>query len=591
MGRIACVCCTLVAVYGCRTVHEELDLPSIEDVSSYKIRSSIDSGNPFLALQDLHTLQRERVGIPVERYETLTDAAYAEVQRQFDEALSAQEYSAAYRIRESMEVIGRSALLEGPGRGEILDSRVRYHFERGEYVLASLSLETLLKLRSFSEEEYLRYGGFAFEKGSVHALKTLSEFMVEAGYPIPEGWAPLVADAGRPSDHLKGTVTIWVNRGMRIRGGVGYLEQVIGSGFFIDPRGYVITNYHVVASEVDPEYEGYSRAYVRFSDDISQKVPARVVGYDRNFDIALLKVEREPKWYFPLYGETELEPGDTIYAIGSPGGLENTITAGIISATGRRFLQMGDVMQVDVPINHGNSGGPLVGGGGEIIGVVFAGIEQFEGVNFAIPMYWVRKILPSLFIGGETKHPWLGASVFETEAGLEITYLVPGEPLHRAGLEEGDVIVSMDGSPVDDLGVIQDRILDRGIGAMTEITWMRDGTESTGLVLLTERPYSPVEYSLARDVEDNLIPPLFGMALEPAGGVSWSPNYLVTKVFDGTIADETGLSPNDPLVVRAFEVDRENRVVLLEIRVKKRKAGFLESGVQLGAYLDTDTFI
>jgi S1-C subfamily serine protease len=390
---------------------------------------------------------------------------------------------------------------------------------------------------------------------------------------------------------VSGTVTVWVNRGIKIEGGMGFPDRVIGSGFFIDERGYLLTNYHVVASEVDPEYEGYSRLFIRLSERVEDRIPARVVGYDRIFDLALVKAEVDPKFTFSYGGSADLKVGGRIIAIGSPAGLENTVTSGIVSATGRRFLQMGDAIQVDVPINYGNSGGPLLDENGKLVGIVFAGIEQFEGVNFAIPFDWVEKMLPRLYAGDEVGHPWLGAAVQEVDKGLEVIYTVPDSPAARAGLREGDVIESLNGEKYAEIGDIQSAMLDLDFPVLVSLGWSRDGEPFEGAISLAERPYSPIVESLEKDLRDNVLLPLFGMKIERTGQFLWRANYAVRRVLPGSIADETGLSKDDPLSIQGWELDMENRYALLRIYVKKRKSGFLESIVQLAAYLETDTFI
>jgi S1-C subfamily serine protease len=390
---------------------------------------------------------------------------------------------------------------------------------------------------------------------------------------------------------VQGMVTVWVNRGIKLEKGMGYPDRVIGSGFFIDSRGYLLTNYHVIASEVDPEYEGYSRLYIRLSDKVEEKIPARVVGYDRIFDLALIKAEVEPSFTFSYGGSSDLKVGGRIIAIGSPAGLENTVTSGIVSATGRRFLQMGDAIQVDVPINYGNSGGPLLDDSGKLVGIVFAGIEQFEGVNFAIPFDWVEKALPRLYGGDEAGHPWLGIAMQESDKGLEVIYTVPGSPADRAGLKEGDILVSLNGASYTAIGDIQSALLDLDYPVLVTLEWRRGGQSFSGALGLAERPYSPIEESLANDLRENVLLPLFGMKIEKTGQFLWRTDYTVRRVLPGSIADETGLSKDDPLSIQGWELDQENRFALLRIYVKKRKSGFLESAVQLAAYLETDIFI
>ena len=192
------------------------------------------------------------------------------------------------------------------------------------------------------------------------------------------------------SDYISGTVTIWVDLGIHVSKGLGYANRAIGSGFFIDRSGYIVTNYHVIQSEVDPEYEGYSRLYIKLSSDPETRIPARVVGWDPLLDLALLKTEIDAPYVFPLGSSIELDVGEKIYAIGAPAGLDWTITSGIVSAKGRRLLTMGPVMQIDAAINAGNSGGPILDENGNVEAIAFAGVLEHQGLNFAIPIEYLK---------------------------------------------------------------------------------------------------------------------------------------------------------------------------------------------------------
>jgi S1-C subfamily serine protease len=408
---------------------------------------------------------------------------------------------------------------------------------------------------------------------------------------VPQELTEFLQSEPQPPEMISGTATVWVDRGIRVEEGVGRPDRVIGSGFFIDKRGYLVTNYHVIASEVDPEYEGYSRLFVRLPGSPENRVPARVIGYDRIFDIALLKIEVDPPYVFSFTNVRTLDPGARIFAIGSPGGLENSISSGIISATNRRFLQMGDALQVDVPINPGNSGGPLVNEDGQVIGIVFAGLEQFEGVNFAIPSFWIQHFLPELYDEGEIVHPWMGVAVHEGRDGLEVTYVAPGSPAESAGLHVGDILTSIDGWEPEKIGDAQKIILDREPDGLMDVEWSREGEEMSGYVALGERPWSPVEEALDVQEVDDLFPVLFGMRAEDISSLPWRSNYVVTRVYNGGVADETGLSEQDPFILRHFDVMEDRRIALVRIVVKKRKAGFVESGIQLGSYLEVDNFL
>jgi serine protease Do len=415
------------------------------------------------------------------------------------------------------------------------------------------------------------------------------------GFTVP---ADLASDTGASQQQpslpimITGTVTILVDRGIKVEKGVGYPDRVIGSGFFIDKRGYILTNHHVVESEVDPKYEGYSRMYVRLSKSpAGERIPAKVVGYDTTFDLALIKAEINPEYTFGSFGGETISPGERVFAIGSPAGLEETITSGIISATGRRLLQVGDSVQVDVPLNPGNSGGPLLNERGDLIGIVFAGMQQFSGLNFAVPFSWVQKSLPQLFKGGQAVHPWLGMAVAETDKGLEVIYSVPDEPATRAGIRIGDIIESVNGAPYTKLADIQSAVLDHAAQTLVTVGLRRGDVRSTALVCLSQRPDQPIEVALKRDTRDNVVYPLFGMQLENVGTFLWKGDYIVKRVTRGSIADESGISKDDPLTVQDWLVDQDKGYAVIQVVIKKKRAGFVESAIQIAAYLETDNFI
>jgi S1-C subfamily serine protease len=159
---------------------------------------------------------------------------------------------------------------------------------------------------------------------------------------------------------LDATVTVFVDKGILLQNGVSYPDNVIGSGFFIDRQGHFLTNYHVIQSEVDPEYEGFSRAYIRLRENNGQKIPVKVIGWDPEFDLALVKAPVDNDSFIPMSYWSNASLGDTVKALGSPLGLEATITSGVVSNVERSNFSTGFRLQVDAPVNPGNSGGPLV---------------------------------------------------------------------------------------------------------------------------------------------------------------------------------------------------------------------------------------
>ncbi len=558
------------------------------------VQGMIGRDEIFLAYQTIDSLQRSagQPRIPPEELASLKETTVHRMGELFGRALEQKKYRDARRIFLSLQQIGGGGeRTVGWSSRRLLQEMRRQYEERGDLPLAYITALELIGSDEAGEADFRDALRLAGEMGSAAMQRSIAGQMQGKGFPLPEEYRQGLPDTP-PVDQVVGaTVTIWVDRGIRLERGVGFPDRVIGSGFFIDRRGYLLTNYHVISSEVDPKYEGYSRLYIRLSSSSTERIPARVVGYDRIFDLALVKAEVTPPRVLSAGPDLPVKPGSAIVAIGSPGGLENTVTSGIISAVGRRFLQMGDAIQVDVPLNPGNSGGPLLNSDGQLIGIVFAGIEQFEGVNFAVPFHWVNRVLPGLYQQKEATHSWMGLSVLETGGVLRVTYVVPGEAAEQAGIREGDTLESLNGARYTTIRDMQDALLDLDAPSLVTVAWKRGGQPMQGVLALAERPFSPLEVALKRDARDNLFLPLFGLKVQKAGGFLWSTDYVVKEVLQGSVADETGLSENDPLSIQAWRVDDKNRIALLRLFVKRKKAGFLESAIQLAAYLESDSFL
>jgi len=231
---------------------------------------------------------------------------------------------------------------------------------------------------------------------------------------------------------------------------------------------------------------------------------------------------------------------------------------------------------------------------GGVVGIVFAGMPQFPGLNFAIPSDWAIKVIPDLFRKGELKRAWLGISLAEKESGpaqegIEITYRHPSV---AEGMEEGDRLLEIDGQKPKSIADAQAMLLKRESGGLALVKLSTAGKERVALRYLSERPFSPLESASRLDRKDRLFPALFGMSLTPLpGNLFESSNFSIAKIWPGSVADEAGLSENDPISLKRFYVDKEQRAAFIQIYVKKRKAGFLESIIQVPASLDIPDFI
>ena len=218
-------------------------------------------------------------------------------------------------------------------------------------------------------------------------------------------------------------------------------------------------------------------------------------------------------------------------------------------------------------------------------------LYQFEGVNFAIPVQWVMHIFPKLYEEGRISHPFLGVSLFKTDGGLEVTYVLPGSPAHRIGLKAGDTLQELAGTEIDTITEAHDVILSYPPDTLVKVKWSRGPDGHSGLASLKSRPLIPLERALEYDEPERLFAPAFRMQVEKIQDNILGTKYLVKKVYRGSVADETGLSVKDPFSLQQWRYLEKQKIVIAQIRIKKRKAGFLETGVQLGAYVETNYFL
>jgi serine protease Do len=289
---------------------------------------------------------------------------------------------------------------------------------------------------------------------------------------------------------------VGVNKHVYItRFGEQRLEEVeSGSGAIISADGYIVTNHHVV--------EGADRITVLIPD--VGRYDAEIIGMDLLTDLALLQIEESGLYYIPLGDSSQIRVGETVVAIGNPlGYFQQTVTAGIISATGRQVRVPGSeyaytFVQTDALVNPGNSGGPLVNLQGELIGINTAKIALagVEGIGLSIPSNTVIRIIDDLLLHGRVLRPHLGVVIEDwldysdegPERGVRIIEIAPGSAADQAGLIPGDIIVRIGSHDIHYLARLFDSLLDYYPGDSVVVAYFRDGEEFEVEVVLGERP-------------------------------------------------------------------------------------------------------
>lgn len=267
----------------------------------------------------------------------------------------------------------------------------------------------------------------------------------------------------------------------------------VGSGVVIDRDGHVLTNRHVI--------EGADEITVRLHT--KKELRATVVGSDSRTDLAVLRIPAEGVVPAPLGDSDQLRVGEWAIAIGSPFGLEQTVTVGVISATGRSemgIVPYEDFIQTDASINPGNSGGPLLNFRGEVIGINTAIVSAGQGIGFAIPINVARRVAGQLIVSGKVTRGWLGVALQPVTAelaralgardarGAVVARVFTGGPAERAGLQPNDLIVRFGDVAVEDLAHLQRLVLDAPVGRPVTLGIVRHGQARSVTVTIGEAP-------------------------------------------------------------------------------------------------------
>ena len=332
-----------------------------------------------------------------------------------------------------------------------------------------------------------------------------------------------------------------------------FKQPSLGSGFIIDEDGFVVTNNHVI--------EDADQIKVKLKDE--HEFDAKIVGRDPNTDLALLKIESDEKLPTIKLGDSDaLKVGQWVVAIGSPFGLEHTVTAGIVSAKGR-VIGSGpydDFIQTDASINPGNSGGPLLNLEGEVVGINTAIVASGQGIGFAIPVNLAKDIIMALKNEGEVTRGWLGVAIqdlngdmaeyygIEEKKGVFVADVFEGDPADKAGIKAKDIILEVNGERIKTSRQLTGMIALIPVGDSAKVKILRDGKEKTVTVNIAKRTEEKLA-ARARPKEDTeefgIRVSDFTPEIAQRFNIDEKSGVVVTHVASGSKGDEADVRVGD----------------------------------------------
>jgi serine protease Do len=331
-----------------------------------------------------------------------------------------------------------------------------------------------------------------------------------------------------------------------------HLVQAQGSGFFISSDGYVLTNNHVVDHAES----------VKVKTVEGKTYPAKVVGTDAQTDLALLKVDGAATFPSVTFADRPPRIGDWVLAVGNPFGLGGTVTAGIVSAAGRDIGSgPHDFLQIDAPVNKGNSGGPAFNLQGQVVGIntaIYSPSGGSVGIAFDIPAETAKTVAAQLQSKGVVTRGWIGVSVrpvtqevadsldLKQATGALVADVASGGPAAKAGIKTGDAILSLDGTTIADSRDLARKVAAENAGKAVTLRIWRDGSEQTIGLNIVAQPSEPSSQAMQAEQGQRKL----GLALAPAARVAGagSKGVAVLSVDPGGTAAEKGIQPGDVIL-------------------------------------------
>ncbi len=373
-----------------------------------------------------------------------------------------------------------------------------------------------------------------------------------------------------------------------------FKQRSLGSGFIIDRQGYIVTNNHVI--------EDADEIQVRLYD--GKEFEAEVVGRDSKTDLALIKIKDASNLKPMKMGDSDaLQVGTWVVAIGSPFGLEQTVTAGIVSAKGR-IIGSGpydDFIQTDASINPGNSGGPLISLQGKVVGINTAIVASGQGIGFAIPINMARDIVDQLKSKGEVTRGWLGVGIqdltpelaeyykLDRKDGVLVTHVFEGDPADRGGIKVNDVIIAVNGETVNSSRDLSRKIAGLGVGKKTDITVLRNGKEKEVSIQTAKREDQEMVARKEPESSGKLGLRVRNLEADVASRLGYGEGekgVLVIEVQSGSKAEKAGIQQGDLIkeinrkpVASISEFSKQMDIVkkggTIRLLMKRGQSGFI----------------